>query len=82
MNGDVRVTTMPSCQEKIKQIMHEKKRPRAASTAIPRLSVVSPFTAAISSVKILVRIPGALFLLSNHPICLDRYASKSLTLKE
>ena len=72
MNGDVRVTTIPNYQAKIKQITHEKKSPSAASTAIPRLSVVSPLTAEISSVKILVRMPGALFLLSNQPICLDK----------
>jgi len=72
MNGEVSVTTMPNYQAKMKQITHEKKSPNAASTAIPRLSVVSPLTAEISSVKILVRMPGALFLLSNQPICLDK----------
>ena len=74
MNGLVAETTNPSCHEKMKQIKHEKNRPRAASVAIPRLSVVKPFTALMSSVKIFVKIPGALFLLSNQPMCLCRYA--------
>ena len=72
INGEVTVTIIPSCQLKMKQIKHEKKRPKAASTAIPSDSVVKPLTAAISSVSIFVRIPGALFLLSNHPICFDK----------
>lgn len=80
MNGDVRVTTKPSCHENIMQIMHEKNRPNAASTAIASDSVVRPLTAEISSVMMLVRIPGARFLLSNHPIYLCKKASKSLTL--
>ena len=72
MNGEVKVTTKPSCHEKMKQIKHEKKSPRPASIAIAKDSVVRPLTALISSVKILVRIPGARFLLSNQPICLCR----------
>lgn len=81
MNGEVRDTMKPSCHEKMKQIKHEKNRPSPASTAIASDSVVSPLTAAMSSVIILVKIPGARFLLSNQPICLCKNASNSLTLK-
>lgn len=82
INGDVKVTTNPSCHEKIKQIKHEKKRPSPASIAIAKDSVVKPLTALISSVKIFVKMPGARFLLSNHPICLCKNDSKSLILNE
>jgi hypothetical protein len=68
MNGDMIVTTRASCQQKMKQIRQLKNSPKAASTAIPRDSVVNPFTDEMSSVRILVKIPGALFLLSNHPM--------------
>jgi hypothetical protein len=74
INGDVIVTIIPSYHVKIKQITQEKNSPSAASVAIPRLSVVRPFTALMSSVNILVRMPGARFLLSNQPMCFDRYA--------
>lgn len=80
MNGDVKVTMMASCHAKIKQIRHEKKRPSPASTAIPTLSVVNPLTELMSSVIIFVKIPGALFLLSNQPIFFLRIEAKSLTL--
>jgi len=81
MKGDVMVTTIASCQQKIKQIKQLKNKPRPASVAIPRDSVVRPLTALMSSVIMLVRMPGARFLLSNHPMFLWRIASKSLTLK-
>lgn len=74
INGEVSVTTIPRIGENIKQIKHEKNRPKAASTAIPKLSVVRPFTELISSVRVFVKIPGARFLLSNHPMCLLKYA--------
>jgi len=80
IKGDVSVTTIASYQVKMKQIKQEKNSPNAASTAIPRLSVVSPLTELISSVKIFVNMPGARFLLSNQPICLWRYASNNFTL--
>ena len=55
MNGDVRVTTIATCHEKIKQKAHEKKIPKKASVTIPTLSVVSPFTYWMSSLMILLR---------------------------
>lgn len=79
MNGEVIVTMIASCQAKMKQIRQEKKSPSPASTAIPTLSVVRPFTELISSVMMLVRIPGALFLLSNHPMFFLKMAAKSFT---
>lgn len=80
MNGLVKVTTNASLQAKIKQIRHEKNKPSAASTAMPRLSVVRPFTELMSSVIMFVRMPGALFLLSNQPMCLCNNASNNRTL--
>jgi hypothetical protein len=68
-----------SCQAKMKQIRHEKKRPSPASTAMPTLSVVRPFTELMSSVTMFVRIPGALFLLSNQPMFFLRIAANNLT---
>jgi hypothetical protein len=58
---------------------HEKKSPSPASTAIPTLSVVRPLTELISSVIMFVRIPGALFLLSNQPMFFLNIAANSLT---
>ena len=55
MKGDVRVTTIATCHEKIKQKAHEKKIPKKASVTIPTLSVVSPFTYWMSSLMILLR---------------------------
>ena len=80
MKGEIRVMTIASCQEKTKQIRHEMKMPRKASTMIPIASVVKPLTELMSSVMILVRMPGALSLLSNQPTCFLRIASKSLIL--
>lgn len=80
IKGEVKVTTKASYHEKIKQIKHEKKSPSPASVAIANDSVVKPLTALISSVKMLVRMPGARFLLSNHSIGLCNNDSKSLTL--
>ena len=54
--------------------------PKAASIITPIASVVNPLTAVMSSVIIFVRIPGALSLLSNHPMCFLKMASKSLIL--
>lgn len=79
MNGEVKVTMIANCQAKMKQIRQEKKSPSPASTAIPTVSVVKPLTELISSVIILVRIPGALFLLSNQPIFLRRMAANNFT---
>lgn len=50
INGEVSVTTIPSLHEKMKQIIHEKNKPRKASTAIAADSVVNPLTAEMSSV--------------------------------
>jgi len=58
--GDVAVTTRATCHEKRKQIKHEKIRPSAASTAIDKLSVVSPFKALMCSVSTFVSMLGAL----------------------
>jgi len=70
MKGDKMVTTIASCQQKIKQIKLAKNRPKPASAAIPIDSVVRPLIALMSSVIMLVRMPGARFLLSNHPMFL------------
>lgn len=78
MNGEIIVTTMASYHAKKKQIKLEIVMPRNASTNIPIASVVKPLTALTSSVIILVSTPGALSLLSNQPICLDRIASNNL----
>jgi hypothetical protein len=61
MKGHVAVTTNATYHENKKHIKHETIKPSAASIAIPRLSVVRPFTELMSSVKILVKMPGALF---------------------
>jgi len=81
INGHVAVTTKATYQVNRKQIKHENINPSAASTATPKLSVVSPFKALMSSVKILVRIPGARVFLSYHPTFLLSNDLKSLTLK-
>ena len=80
MKGHVTVTTKATYQVKRKHIRHEKKRPRAASTAIAILSVDSPFKALISCVMILVRAPGALVLSSYQPTDLCIKALNNVTL--
>ncbi len=60
------------------QTMQEIVIPRKASIMTPMASVVSPFTALMSSVMMLVSTPGARSLSSNQPICFLRIASKSL----
>lgn len=69
---------MASYQAKIKQIKQEKNKPNPASTAIPTLSVVKPLTELMSSVIMFVKIPGALFLLSNQPIFFLKNCGKKL----
>jgi hypothetical protein len=59
MNGDIHVTTRATYQQKIKHIRQDIPRPRKASSKIPTASVVNPFTLMISSIKTVVRIPGA-----------------------
>ena len=48
-----------------------------ASVATPTLSVVSPFKLVMSSERMLVRMPAALFFLSNHHIYLWSKLSKN-----
>jgi len=79
INGEVRVTIIASCQAKIKQIRQEKNRPSPASTAMPTLSVVKPLTELMSSVIMFVKMPGARFLLSNHPIFFLKIAANNFT---
>ena len=51
------------------------------SSATAQVSEVSPLSSVISSCMIFPRIPGALSLSSNHPMCLQRICSKSISLK-
>ena len=81
MKGEIRVTTMASCQEKMKQIAQEAMRPKSASQIMPIDSVVSPFTAAMSSIKRFVRTPGARSFESNQPTCLRKIDSNNWSLK-
>lgn len=80
MNGEAAMTTRASRHEKKKQIAAEIVIPSAASVKIPAASVVSPFTAAMSSYMMFVRIPGAFSLSSNQPISFRSKDSKSFTL--
>jgi hypothetical protein len=68
MNGHVATTTRPTYHESKKQIRQEKINPKAASNATPNDSVVKPFIALISSVRMLVSIE--VLRISYHPTCL------------
>ena len=46
------------------------------------VSVVSPLTCVMSSIRTFVRIPGARFLLSNQPMCFIIKASNNYILNE
>ena len=62
----------------ITAILHSNKaetnmpinRPTDVSSIVAKVSVVNPLSAVMSSERIFERIPGALSLLSNHPIYL------------
>ena len=78
--GDKHIATSPIYQEKYKHKIQEIINPDTLSKTTAYDSEVSPFSKEISSYIILPKIPGALSLSSNHPICLCIMASINLNL--
>ena len=74
IRGDNTIAINPTCHEKYRHITLDTISPIRDSNATPYTSDVNPFSNDISSCIILPNIPGALFLSSNHPICLYRIA--------
>ena len=70
-----------SLQSNLKHIMHDIAVPKIASAKAENVSVDNPLSVYMSSANIVVSMPTALFLLSNHPIFLYIISSKSLVLK-
>ena len=78
--GDKHIATSPIYHEKYKHKMQETINPEILSKTTAYDSDVSPLSNEISSYIILPKIPGALSLSSNHPICLCMIASSNLNL--
>ena len=80
IRGDNTIAINPTCHEKYIHIELATINPIRDSNPIAYVSEVKPLRSDMSSWITFPKIPGALFLSSNHPICLYRIASKSSNL--